>query len=496
MRLRSAMHEWLTTLGGWVFGAALVCAGGYARAQPKNNDYAVDLFQGPILAPARLASMGGAYAGYAEGIAGFVANAAAPAVREPWSLTWFDQDLDASISIPLRLFDNNDFDNSGDIDADYNSFLYLAAGGLLQVGPFGVGFFGDLQRYTLTFEPGGPPSFVTVGRYHLLVGWHFFENQLALGGGVRALTMGIEVPGGSVTAFGAAPQVGVLVRPDWSPLRFGATYRHAVDGSTFVGSGGTVDEAGVRRTGALVLPESVVLPWEVEFGVALQVGARPLSPSWINPHDHEQEVRDAYARRAERRRAHQKERLRAIPPGPLRVRLRRILLREEREIRRREAQRMQRDLDRLIDERRSRGKNWPRESLLLTLDLLVTGPVEDAIHLERFLGQGQPLPPSECLVVASGEEFNFSPRFGVEMEPVKQWVHTRFGGYYEPQRYRYEPKACNDRVGRQHFTFGADVRVLSTTWWGLTPEITYKLMGYADLAPRYQSLGASIGVWH
>ena len=41
-----------------------------AQAQPTNNDYAVDLFQGPILAPTRVTAMGGAYAGYAEGIGG------------------------------------------------------------------------------------------------------------------------------------------------------------------------------------------------------------------------------------------------------------------------------------------------------------------------------------------------------------------------------------------------------------------------------------------
>jgi hypothetical protein len=51
-------------------------------------------------------------------------------------------------------------------------------------------------------------------------------------------------------------------------------------------------------------------------------------------------------------------------------------------------------------------------------------------------------------------------------------------------------------VGRQHFTFGADLKLFTTTWWGLVPEVTYKVQGYGDLAPRYQSFGIGIGVWN
>jgi hypothetical protein len=468
-----------------------------AKAQPTNNDYAVDLFQGPILAPTRVTAMGGAYAGYAEGIGGFVANAASPALREPWSSSWFDQDIDASISVPLGLFDNNDFDNSGDLDADYSNFLYLSAGGLLQLGPFGAGFFGDLQRFALTFEPDKEETVITVGRYHVLLGWHFFEGQLNTGVGVRALTLGISSSEAELTTVGAAPQVGILVRPDWTPFRFGATYRHPVRSTTSVGSGASTDAFGVERAGRLVLPDRVELPWEVELGIALQVGPRPLNPAWINPHDHEQELRDAHNERERRRERTLERKLEALAEGGARARLRALLLAREAATKQREAKRLERDLGRLKDERRARARNWPREALLLNLDLLVTGPVDNAISLERFLGQGQAPPAgTQCRVVASGEEVNFSPRLGMEMEPVPQWVHTRFGTYYEPPRYRYEPTQCNDRVGRQHFTFGADIKLLSTTWWGLVPEVTYKLQGYGDFAPRYQALGLGLGVWH
>ena len=68
--------------------------------------------------------------------------------------------------------------------------------------------------------------------------------------------------------------------------------------------------------------------------------------------------------------------------------------------------------------------------------------------------------------------------------------------YYEPNRFSYQPQRCNDRVGRQHFTFGLDVKLVTTTWFGLTPEVTYKLQAVGDLAARYQSFGLGFGVWH
>jgi len=474
--------------------------GSSMRAPPElgDNNYAIDLWQGPVLAPIRVISMGGAYAGYAEGIAGFVANAASPAVRHSHSTGWWDADIDAAISIPLSLFDNNDFDNSGDLDADYSNFIYLAGGVQLQAGPFGVGMFGDLQRYTLSFPPEQQQTVVTVGRYHLLTGWAFLGNQLIVGAGARALTLGVAAPSADLTFFGAAPQFGILVKPDWTPFRVGASYRHAVSSVFTVDTGTTIDpRTGVRRAGELVVPNSVELPWEIEVGTAIQVGPRPLNPEWIDPDDHEEELIESYRidRRARRRRINRQ--LMMVTDEAVRQQLRERLMVEEQLVHQREQRALQRDLARLRAERRARAQNWPRDALLLTVDLVVTGSVQDAIHLERFISQQQQQAGGgECTAVASGEEVHFSPRFGVEMEPFKDWVHTRFGSYYEPSRYRYLPESCDDRVGRQHFTFGADVKLFSTTWFGLVSEVTYKLQGYGDLAPRYQAFGAGFGVWY
>lgn len=472
-----------------------------ARAQvdpsptPTDNDFRVDLFQGVVLAPTRVTSMGGAYAGYAEGTAGLVANAASPAVRGPYSLTWLDWDLDASLSIPLNLFENDDFDNSGERDADYSNFIYLAGAIQVQAGPFGLGLFGSLQRYTLQFAPDQPRTFVTLGSYHLLAAWHFFQNQLAVGAGARALTLSLSPPEAEITVFGAAPEVGFLIRPDWTPFRFGFTYRHAVVAGTSIGSGERIDERGVRRAGDLVLPSEVELPWEIETGIALQVGPRPINPEWLDPDDHEAELEEHFRERAELRRQEIDRKLAGIPAGPAREALREELEAERARDDARDAEALTTRRGRLRDERRIRAQNWPREALLLTADVLVTGPVDDAIGLERFLAQGQVAPDARCRIVASGEGVDLSPRFGIEVEPFPRWVHTRFGSYYEPQRYTFDTPECDDRSGRQHFTFGADLKLFTTTWFGLTPEVTYKVQAYGDLAPRYQAFGLAWGVW-
>ncbi len=478
---------------------ALLSRGAAAQQAQATNHYTVDLYQGPILAPIRVTAMGGAYTGYAQGIGGFTANAAAPAVRHSHSTSWLELDIDASVSFPIVLFKHNDFDNSGDLDADYQSYYYFAGGGQIQAGDFGAGFFGDLQRYSVTFPPSDAATVVTIGRYHLLAAYQLFGGQLVLGAGARMLSLAVSAPGHELTSelgmFGAGPEVGFVVKPDWSPFRVGMTYRHTVAGLLRTDQNAKVDAQGVLRAGGLAVPDDVRLPWEVGIGGAFQVGPRPLNPKWINPHDHERELAESYAERVAARRRSAARRLESVDE-PERSELRRRFARELRQAEERDRRAYERDKGRLEAERRAVLANWPREYLLVTADLLVTGPVDRGVSVERFLGQGYALPPSPCLVVASGQEVNFSPRVGLEIEPIPRWLHTRFGSYYEPNRFRYAPEPCNDRVGRQHFTFGADVKTFSTTWWGLVSEVTYKVQVYGDLAPRYQSVGAGFGVWY
>lgn len=469
--------------------SALLALASPAKTDPlPDNHYAIDVFQGPILAPIRVTGIAGAYAGNAEGISGMVSNAAAPAVREAYSVNHTEIDVAASISIPFSLFENNDFDNSGAIDYDYSNFVYLTLGGLIQIGAIGVGAIGELQGYTLTGARGETTT-VTLGKYHMLAAWGLLDGQLMIGTGLRIATLNLRAPEATLGHAGVGTEVGVLLRPDWRPVRLGATFRFPVV-AELVGSMPTVDERGVQRAGGLVLPERVVLPWELEVGLAMQLGPRPLNPAWLDPMEHEAGVRRTFERRKLERAAAREAALSIIADPAAREERRRVLAEDEaREMELDEAL-MGIELAKLQKQRRARYWRWPRENLLVTAELLVTGAVPHGVSIERFLGQNQPESAGSGSVVGtSGKEVSFSPRFGVETEPILNLVQTRLGSYYEPSRY-------GAPVGRQHFTFGADLKLFPTRWWGLTPEVMYKLQASLDLAPRYESASFGIGVWH
>ena len=477
--------------------AGLAAAPGAASAQSlRDNRFALDLFQGPILAPIGILGLGGAYAGYAEGISGMVSNAAAPAVREPFSVSHFDYDATGSISIPIPIFSNNDFDNSGSLDFNYSNFIYGTLGGVVQYGALGAGFNLELQRYALT-DARGATTAVVIGKYHLLAGVRLIGDQLMIGAGARLASLNIDAPrpgpsaqAGTFGMFGAAPELGFLIRPDWQPFRFGGTLRLPVDGGALAGGAAQTDTAGVQRSGGLILPQHVILPWEIELGSAVQVGPRPLNPRWLDPRAQEEAIADRFRRhRAEREAARAVELARIDDPA---ARARRTAQLDEAaaQAARQDVIAERRAREDLARELRARDANWPRAHLLLTADLLITGPVDRGVGIQGFLGQTQRDDRAGPSIVGRwGAAVNFSPRIGVEAEPVPGLVHTRLGSYYEPSR-------GGGTVGRQHFTFGADMRIFTTTWFGLVPEVAYKLQASADLAPRYQSVSLGAGVWH
>ena len=70
----------------------------------------------------------------------------------------------------------------------------------------------------------------------------------------------------------------MIVKPDNLPFRIGVTGRFPVTGSN-LGSGDTTTDAnGVVRSGGVIIPDSITMPWELEAGFAVQVGPRPLNP--------------------------------------------------------------------------------------------------------------------------------------------------------------------------------------------------------------------------
>ena len=79
---------------------------------------------------------------------------------------------------------------------------------------------------------------------------------------------------------------------------------------------------------------------------------------------------------------------------------------------------------------------------LLSAELVVTGPSEDAIGLESYVLQERR---------AAGESISLEPRFGVESEVISDWLRLRAGSYYEakPIRKRQRSNPRNWRIRSQ-----------------------------------------------
>jgi hypothetical protein len=458
-----------------------------ARAEPlPTSAYDIDLFQGPLLAPIRATSLAGAYAGYAEGTAGLVSNAAAPAVRPLDAIRHIEVALSGSLSFPVDLFENNDFDNSGEIDADYSEFVYATGGAILQVGAFGAGLQAELQSYSIT-DPEGDATNVVIGKYHGLVAVSVGNGQLALGGGARALTMGIGTRQADLVYVGAAPEMGFLVRPAGVPFRFGATFRFPVVGHATFDPPKPASPSAPSRAGMLTLPRGLSLPWELETGVAVQFGPRPLQLAFDDPADLDDDV-ERRIEHARVLRARERERVLASIGDPLsRARAAATLDAEDVRERAREEAALEvergADLDRLDD----RYASLPREKVLLLLSVLVSGPTKDGVSIERFLAQPLDEAKASGVIGGSGASVNFSPRFGVELEPIPNWLVVRAGSYYEPNRF--------GGVGRQHFTFGSELRLFETDIFGLMPLSPWGVIAAIDLAPRYDSVSVSLAIF-
>ena len=226
-------------------------------------------------------------------------------------------------------------------------------------------------------------------------------------------------------------------------------------------------------------------PWEVEAGIAYQLGPRPLNPAWIDPIEQKEErervVREKRAERLANRRAE----IAAMPDASRfdrAARARRLaeMAQEEAQARAAEDAEMKEADERLHEERKARYLNWPREHVLLLASVLMTGASSDAVALEGFIDQRREL---------VGSLVSVAPRFAVESEAVPNLLKTRAGVYFEPSRFR-------DGSSRQHFTLGFDIRVLKWSVFGLFPDRQWRASAFLDMAERYQNFGVGVGTWH
>lgn len=434
----------------------------------------------------------------AEAVEGVYNNAAAPAVREPFSVKWFDYEPSAGISLPGG-FARTDFSNRGEnADSRTDNFIITDLGLQLQWGALGVSVVTDFLSYS--FRGQDTSLGLQLGRIHACAAYAFLDHQLLLGAGVRGAYAIIRSDAPNATnpadrssalvgMLGAGPEAGFIVKPNEYRWRIGATVRAAVDaGAVSLGNVLQIpqpDGSGVRTAGNLILPERITLPWEVEGGIAYQLGPRPLNPKWINPHEQGRELAASIAeRRAERAAARAAELALTSDATPAerseRARRASELMREEVAARAAEDAELRDEERALLVARRARYENWPRPYLLLLASVLMTGPSAQAVALEGLLDQRREL---------VGTVVTASPRIAAESEVIPNLLRLRAGLYFEPSRFK-------DGSTRQHLTFGGDLKLFAWDLFGLVPDVTWRLKTFVDISPRYENFGVGLGAWH
>lgn len=444
-----ALAAWLSLV---LFASGARAAGPLpGQGQPiTTSAYAVDLFQGPVLASSRLTALAGASAPLAEGTEANGFNAAAPAVRPPWSTDHLDYDLTAGITIPTSL-KGNDFYNNHSTRFTFQNFVFLTAGGTLQYGPLGVGLNINLQQYALGHSSEEamalPNTTLRLATAHLLAAYAFMDDQVVLGVGARGAILGIVDTSGSVekellTMTGIGPELGMLWAPKDLSFRMGLTARSPVRGRPDSGSRTQADASGDRKIGDLYLPNEIRLPAELEGGFAFQFGRRALNLGWKDGRNVPRSELDAERRTVNGERE---------PDASV---AHRILTRRYRAI--------------------------SRQKVLVTTSLLISGRTLGAVGFESFLSHK---------VDRSGESVTVTPRLGMEVEAIPSWLQLRAGSYVEPTRFQ-------ESSPRIHATTGFDTKLFSWTVFNLLDEGTYfRIGGSADVTRGYFGWGVSAGIW-
>jgi hypothetical protein len=467
----------------------------------QTSNYAVDLAPGPVLAGTRVIGLAGAYVAIAEGTDGDTQNPAAPAVRVPWSFDHLDYDLGFGITFPTSLGEGDYFNSGRDTDLSDRQagFVFLNAAANVQLGRWGAGITLEYQRYSLSHDRAGATPgvqedelFAQFGVTHLLGARTVADGQLAIGVGLRAagLIVRNENPavGQARDLFGteaAGPEAGVLWRPNDWPIRIGAAIRAAVvtevtatdvepnaDGDFVIGTPGDPT--------AIYLPHRITLPWDLNVGAAFQFGPRPFNPRWIDPEEQLDRVRRFLRwRKLERQRRRDARVTQGSPLAAEDLELERLDALDEAH-----AERVEIEVEQRLRARYARLKRF---HVLVSTSLLVTGGVDDAVGVESFLARE---------VQRSGRRTTYSPRLGVESEPVAHWLRVRAGSYWEPTRFARRPDG-NANTGRLHATFGFDAKLFPWTVLGLFEDGTeWRASAAIDSADKYFGWSVSIGVWH
>jgi hypothetical protein len=227
-----------------------------------DNNYNLDLRQGPVLGSSRKVALGGAYFGVAEGIASLSSNPAGVAFRPQRSTTKFDWDWTAG----LTGLDSDDFDNNGVTPPDYKSHRIRSLGLMGQYGSWGLGVLSDSEIIALE-SPAADDDEYVLSVTSLTLGRQFLDRELTVGVGLRATTTKLRTTIIDATLgklSGTGWEVGALWNPERGPWRFGMTYRSSIRSDEALD---TPDDTPVTVAG-LIIPKQVILPASLGLGAS------------------------------------------------------------------------------------------------------------------------------------------------------------------------------------------------------------------------------------
>ena len=238
-----------------------------------DNNYNLDLRQGPILGSARQVALGGAYIGVAEGITSLNSNPAGVAFRLERSTTKFDWDWTAG----LNDLTSKDFDNNGQSPPDYKDHHIRSLGLMGQYGPWGVGVLNNAEILALN-GPDGKQNEYVLSVTSLALGRQFLDRELTMGVGLRATTSKVRTKTFDTTLgklSGIGWDVGGVWNPERGPFRLGAVYSSSIRSNQSLDNTG----GGPVTVNGLIIPQQVILP--ATFGVGVSY-AFDSAPFWKN----------------------------------------------------------------------------------------------------------------------------------------------------------------------------------------------------------------------
>lgn len=361
----------------------------------------------------RVLGLGGAYIAVAEGADGHLANPASFATRYPYS-RFDDFDWDFAFSWLNVGGTEQDIDQSG--LTGFDSATLLDAGLHLAFNRHGYGLHLRIHNYFMNQFDEAQQTTVPAkfSQIFASLGYAYaaLDGELTLGG---ALTV-VSTEVGPETLDSALPEDEQTYRVQGGGLLLGllwaphdAPYRMGATLRTEVIGS---DVTGRSAVPGVPTPDRIIAPEQAGFGFAWMFGPRPFNPT------------ADFGDWVERGRP---------KPDP----------------------------------------SLPRRYLMLTADLLYTGPADaDTLGTQSLLA-GRPRP--------AGQSGTWSLRAGGESELWVDFLRLRAGTYFEPDR--------NDGGGRWHGTGGLDLHLGEFIY-------DWKLSSAFDGTVGYFNWGLGLGFWH